>query len=212
MDKIILGDHEEIFRIGVSKALTGADNFRIVAQCADLESLLLAVKAHRTSIVVFSSNLTSDYGSVVAQIKMAKSHAVVIAEPGEPSQRFTAHGVRGVIYRDVPGPALLGCIEDVFRGHSSIPPLPVMTTSEWDDRMPQLTPRESEIVAQLAQGCRNKEIAGRLGITEQVVRNHLLRICRKAGVSDRVKLTLLATGNEMGFVEAQPRTSVAKGR
>jgi DNA-binding NarL/FixJ family response regulator len=198
MDKIILADHEEIYRIGISKTLTGAENFRIVAECADLASLLSAVDAHRASLVVFSSNMTPDYGSLMDRIKRAKSHAVVIAEPGEPFQRFTAHGIRGVINRDAPGPALLDCIEDVFRGHSSVPPQPVMATPEWDGRMPHLTPRENEIVAQLVRGCRNKEIAWRLGTTEQVVRNHLLRIYRKAGVSDRLELTLLATGNKSG--------------
>jgi DNA-binding NarL/FixJ family response regulator len=78
--------------------------------------------------------------------------------------------------------------------------------------MPHLTARESEIVALLVRGCRNKEIAWRRGTTEQVVKNHLIKVYQKAGVSDRVDLASLATGNKSGSVEAQPRTSAAKVR
>jgi DNA-binding NarL/FixJ family response regulator len=56
MNKIILADPQEIYRIGISKALTSVDNFRIASRYADLERLLLAVEAFRPAIVVFSSN------------------------------------------------------------------------------------------------------------------------------------------------------------
>jgi DNA-binding NarL/FixJ family response regulator len=212
MNKIILADPQEIYRIGISKALTSVDNFRIASQCADMERLLLAVEAYRPSIVVFSSTLTRDYASLMARIKAAKSRAVVIAEAGESPQQFIAHDVWGVIYRDASSEAFVDCIQTVTRGYSSIQLPPERTTSKSNGRMPHLTPRESEIVALLVQGCRNKEIAWRLGTTEQVVKNHLIKVYQKAGVSDRVDLALLATGNKSGSVEAQARTSAAKGR
>jgi DNA-binding NarL/FixJ family response regulator len=57
---------------------------------------------------------------------------------------------------------------------------------------PNLSKRELEIVGYVAQGFRNKEIAGRMFISEQTVKNHLHNVFEKVGVSDRLELALYA--------------------
>ena len=54
----------------------------------------------------------------------------------------------------------------------------------------QLTPKESMIVACVTQGMKNKEIAVRVGTTEQVVKNYLRKVYDKLGVADRLELAL----------------------
>jgi DNA-binding NarL/FixJ family response regulator len=54
----------------------------------------------------------------------------------------------------------------------------------------RLTPKEMKIVALIVQGCKNKEIALRLGTTEQVIKNYLRSVYDKTGVSDRLELAL----------------------
>jgi DNA-binding NarL/FixJ family response regulator len=54
----------------------------------------------------------------------------------------------------------------------------------------RLTPKEMRIVALIAQGCKNREIAIRLKTTEQVIKNYLRSIYDKTGVSDRLELAL----------------------
>ena len=54
-----------------------------------------------------------------------------------------------------------------------------------------LTRREREIVGLLMDGCTNKEVASRLGISDQTVKNQLSALYRKAGVSSRLELVLL---------------------
>lgn len=67
--------------------------------------------------------------------------------------------------------------------------------------MEQLTERELEIVALLAQGCRNKEIARRLGTCEQTIKNHLTRIYKHTGTRSRLDLVLTAMRN--GYVSVR---------
>jgi DNA-binding CsgD family transcriptional regulator len=54
----------------------------------------------------------------------------------------------------------------------------------------QLTPKESLIVSCVTQGMKNKEIASRVGTTEQVVKNYLRKVYDKLGVADRLELAL----------------------
>jgi DNA-binding NarL/FixJ family response regulator len=65
------------------------------------------------------------------------------------------------------------------------------------DQKPRLTPREREIVEAMLTAASNKDIASRLGITEQSVKNRLTALYRKLGVSGRVGLVVkLMTGDE----------------
>jgi DNA-binding NarL/FixJ family response regulator len=77
--------------------------------------------------------------------------------------------------------------------HSSLPPAPPTRERE---RSP-LSQREREIVALVAQGFKNKEMAEKMFISEQTVKNHLHNIFDKLGVSDRLELALYAIHNNL---------------
>src|SRR6202522_4214303 len=195
MNKIILADNQAIFRAGIAKVLASEEDFRVAAQCADLERLLLSVDAYRSSIVLFASALRPEYQDLMSHVKAAGSRAVVIAENGEPAQIFTAHDIRGVVYRNTTGQALVECVHRVIKGFSSIQRPAEAIGSEEEDSVgarvrDRLTPKEMKIVALIVQGCKNKEIALRLGTTEQVIKNYLRSIFDKTGVSDRLELAL----------------------
>ena len=63
---------------------------------------------------------------------------------------------------------------------------------------PSLSSREKEIIALVAQGFKNKEIAGKLYVAEQTVKNHLHKIFDKLRVSDRIELALYALEGKGG--------------
>ena len=202
MNKILLADNQELFRIGVAKILASEEDFRLAAQCADLERLLLSVDAYRSSIVLFASALRPEYQTLMARVKAAGSRAVVIAENGEPADSFFAHDIRGVVYRNTVGEELVECLHRVIKGYRSIQR--VGEAIRLDDEASigtrvrdRLTPKEMQVVALLMQGCKNKEIGLRLGTTEQVVKNYLRNIYDKTGVSDRLELALFATHNRV---------------
>ena len=64
----------------------------------------------------------------------------------------------------------------------------------------RFSPRERQIVKFITAGCSNQEIADCLGLRIQTVKNHLSRIYRKLGVSNRVHLAVFAVGHGMGPV------------
>jgi DNA-binding NarL/FixJ family response regulator len=195
MNKIILGDNQAIFRAGIAKVLASEEDFRVAAQCGDLPRLILAVETYRSSIVVFASALKPDVADLMTRVKAASSRAIVIAENNETSSTYTNLGVRGVVYRNTTGAALVDCVHKVIQGLTAIQrPLEAVQNEEEDfvgarvrDR---LTPKEMKIVALIVQGCKNKEIATRLGTTEQVIKNYLRSVYDKTGVSDRLELAL----------------------
>lgn len=76
------------------------------------------------------------------------------------------------------------------------PPQAAAPTSRDRERSP-LSQREREIVALVAQGFKNKEMAEKMFISEQTVKNHLHNIFDKLGVSDRLELALYAIHNNL---------------
>ena len=116
----------------------------------------------------------------------------------------------GLVFRNVPGPDLLDCIRRVARGQRSVQPSNVTSILAQDtvgarvcDR---LTPKELQIVALIAQGCKNKHIAAQLGTKEQVIKNYLRSIYDKTGVSDRLELALFTIHHRV-LAEAAARAS-----
>ena len=202
MNKILLADNQELFRIGVAKILASEEDFRLAAQCADLERLLLSVDAYRSSIVLFASALRPEYQDLMAHVKAAGSRAVVIAENGEPAHSFIAHDIRGVVYRNTTGQELVACVQGVIKGYWSIERVGEAMGLDEEASLgtrvrDRLTPREMQVVALLVQGCKNKEIALRLGTKEQVIKNYLRSIYKKTGASDRLELALFTTQNRI---------------
>lgn len=116
-------------------------------------------------------------------------------------------GARGVVSREQPFRVIAKCLRKVHQGEfwasndqigfvlgllhqeSQAPPAPSGITE-------QLTPREREVAALVAEGMINAQIAARLGISENTIRNYVMRIYDKLGVSNRVQLARrCAAGN-----------------
>jgi DNA-binding NarL/FixJ family response regulator len=195
MNKIILADSQAIFRAGTAKVLAMDEDFRIIAQCADLERMMHAITTFPGAIVLFAASMRPDMVRLRLSLETAGSRAIVIAENNESAGTYLHQGFRGVVFRNVSGSALVECVRRVAAGDTWVPPqLAVAETPEEDmvgtrvrDR---LTPKEMRIVALIVQGCKNREIAIRLKTTEQVIKNYLRSIYDKTGVSDRLELAL----------------------
>lgn len=195
MNKIILADNQAIFRAGTAKILAMEDDFRIIAQCSDPDRVVPAIETFRNATVIIATALNLPVTPIVEKARTNGSKCLLVAETGEAVQTYFDAGVDGVMHRSISGSALIDCVRRVARGER-----PIHACGP-DDRMieednvgarvrDRLTPKEMKIVALIIQGCKNKEIAMRLGTTEQVIKNYLRSIYDKTGVSDRLELAL----------------------
>ena len=194
MNRIILADDQPIFRAGTARVLALEDDMRIVAQCDHSHRLMAAVESFRASILIFSSGLKAPQEELLKKLKDATSLAILIAERNEIVPDDFSRDLGGVIGRSTTGPELIDIVRRVARGQRGIHLAPASAAQLHDavgarvrDR---LTPKEMQIVALIVQGCKNKDIAARLGTKEQVIKNYLRSIYDKTGVSDRLELAL----------------------
>ena len=194
MNRIILADNQAIFRAGAARVLALEDDMRIAAQCDDLTKLSSAIDSLRGSIVVVTSSLHPDMKQLLADVKAAGSRLILVTENSEQVADETALLLDGVLCRNVAGTDLVDCVRRVSRGQRFVQRTNVTTMQAADSVgtrvRDRLTPKEMQIVALIAQGCKNKDIATQLGTKEQVIKNYLRAIYDKTGVSDRLELAL----------------------
>ncbi len=195
MNKIILADSQAIFRAGTAKVLAMDEDLRIIAQCTDLDRMYHAVTTFPGSIVLFAASLRPDFARLHLLLETTGSRGIVIAENSEVPATYLQMGFRGVVFRNVTGPALGDCVRRVAAGETWLPPQIMRPDVREEDMVgtrvrDRLTPKEIRIVALIVQGCKNREIALRLKTTEQVIKNYLRSIYDKTGVGDRLELAL----------------------
>lgn len=195
MSKVILADSQAIFRAGTAKVLAMDDDLRIIAQCTDVERMMHAITTFPGAIVIFAASLRPDMSRMRTLLESANSRGIVIAENTDSAATFLQQGIRGVVFRNITGQALVECVRRVSAGETWTPPQLVQSEATEEDMVgtrvrDRLTPKEMRIVALIVQGCKNREIAQRLKTTEQVIKNYLRSIYDKTGVSDRLELAL----------------------
>lgn len=213
MLKIILADNQAIFRAGAAKVLAVEDDIRVVAQAENTEKLFSAINSFKASVAVVAESLKLDMATLVESAKKQKTTVVIIGDNPEDAGKFTKGGAHAVIYRNVSGPALLECVRKVGKGenwsqHTEAEALVSETDAVGARVRDRLTPKELKIVALIVQGYKNKEIATKLGTTEQVIKNYLRNVYDKIGVSDRLELALFTIHHKI-LLDAASATGVS---
>ena len=194
MIQVILADNQAIFRAGAARVLALEDGVSIVAQCEDAARLANALDAHAGAILLVSASLPADAGGLIARARGAGNRVILVAENGAEIADALARSLDGMVFRSVTGPELIDCVRRVAAGqrctqHSNVTSILAQDAVGVRVR-DRLTPKEIQIVALIAQGCKNKQIAIQLNTKEQVIKNYLRSIYDKTGVSDRLELAL----------------------
>ena len=177
----------------------------MLARAGDGVEALDAVRRLRPEVLILDLKMPRLDGLAVlraVQSERLPTRVVVLTAALEDSavMEMVGLGVGGVVLKELAPRVLVEAVREVHAGGRWLEgravgrALEQMVRREAGQRQAaaQLTPREIEIVRQVASGLRNKEIAKRLGISESTVKIHLHNIYEKLGVDGRVELTLYA--------------------
>ncbi len=212
--RVVLAEDNYLVREGVGKLIDLEEDLEVVAACIDYPSLLRAVEQESPDVVVSAIRMPptgSDEG-IRAANELRALHpnlgVVVLSQYSEPAYalRFLENGSKGRAYllkeRVSDIGQLASAIREVARGGSVIDPEVVdnlVKARSQDARSPlrALTPREVEVLAEMAQGKNNAAVASALVLSERAVEKHINSIFFKLGLSEetevhrRVKAVLL---------------------
>jgi DNA-binding NarL/FixJ family response regulator len=202
--RVIVADTQAIFRAGLRKIFALEDDIRVVGQAETLPQAQSAVKKFSCDVVIFEAALAPNPVEAVTEL-LRQNPAVrfVVVTPGadeDMTLELFRRGAHGIVSREVEPELLVDCLRKVAAGETWLDSKGVhwvLDAYRNQSNRPangrpkvQLTPKESLIVSCVTQGMKNKEIALRVGTTEQVVKNYLRKVYDKLGVADRLELAL----------------------
>jgi DNA-binding NarL/FixJ family response regulator len=214
----VVADDHPIFRDGLCRLLALEEDFEVVAQAQDGRQVLDVLQQHEPDILLLDLKMPGLDGLATLQrlqIAKNKTRVIVLTASDDKNEFVQAMklGTSGIVLKQTATELLIKSIRKVHAGeiwldshttaavirqfvaNDEAPPvvhaLPSAPPTRERERSP-LSQREREIVALVAQGFKNKEMAEKMFISEQTVKNHLHNIFDKLGVSDRLELALYA--------------------
>jgi DNA-binding NarL/FixJ family response regulator len=218
--RIVVADDHPIFRDGLCRLLALEEDFEVVAQAQDGRQVLDVLQQYEPDILLLDLKMPGLDGLATLQRLQAsknKTRVIVLTASDDKNEFVQAMklGTSGIVLKQTATELLIKSIRKVHAGEiwldshttaavirqfvandeAPVPPMPSAPTRE-RERSP-LSQREREIVALVAQGFKNKEMAEKMFISEQTVKNHLHNIFDKLGVSDRLELALYAIHNNL---------------
>ncbi len=212
--KILLVDDHALFRVGMRNILEREPDFDVVGEAEDSRSAFDAAVEYSPDIVLMDLSLPPPGGIETTQRvkrEVPSAGIIVLAVSEDEDQLFDAirAGAAAFILKDV-GPAdLVTIIRRVGNGEYLIndkvfakPSVASRVLKEFRELavygqesapiFAPLSPREVEILDNIAQGMTNKQVAYALSISEQTVKNHMSSILRKLSVNDRTQAVVYA--------------------
>jgi len=212
--RVVFADDNYLLREGVKQLIDSQPELELAATATDFTTLMAAVEAERPAVVVTDIRMppTGTDEGIRAAAQIRTSHpeigVVVLSQYAEPEYALSLleKGAAGRAYllkeRVSDIDQLVNAIREVARGGSVIDPkvveaLVAARTRKTDSPLRDLTPREQEVLAAMAEGKNNAAIAAQLFLTERAVEKHINSIFSKLGLQEekdvhrRVRAALL---------------------
>lgn len=213
--RVLIVDDHPVFRQGIRDVIETDPDIDVVGQAADGEVAIEMAYDLMPDVILMDINLPTINGlQVTRKIKsvMPETKVVVITGYDDAEQVFHAlrAGASAYCPKDVTPESLVKTIhaardgyyvvgektmthEDVMRWiEEKVGRLAGSPSDDADDLFIPLSPREMEILEYVTRGLSNKEIAYKLGISHQTVKNHMTAILRKLRVDDRTQAAVYA--------------------
>lgn len=212
---VFVVDDHTLFRRGLI-ALIGQDaGLQVVGDASDAGQALRQVPVLRPQVILLDNHLPGVLGvDAIASLRQASPGSRVVmltvSEDGQDLATALRNGAQGYLLKTMDGdllfeairraargepvvsPEMMGKLVAAFQSQGAPEPEPALPEEAGTEASP-LSPREEEVLREIAKGASNKEIARRLDIAETTVKIHVQHILRKLGVSSRVQAAVYAS-------------------
>ncbi|MFI7638065.1 response regulator [Nonomuraea sp. NPDC049400] len=220
MIRVLLVDDQPLIRSGFRALLDLEDDIEVVAEADDGMQGLALAKEHLPDVALIDIQMPVVDGieatrRIAADPALAGVHVVILTNYGLDEYVFNAlrAGAAGFLVKDIVPEDFLHAVRVAARGDALLAPsitrklinryVTQPLTTGTDTGLKELTDREREAVALVAQGLSNDQIAGRMVITPLTAKTHINRAMAKLHARDRAQLVVFAY--ESGLVV--PRSS-----
>ena len=202
---VLLVDDHPVVRQGLRALLEVQDGIVVAGEAGDGPTAVSLAMSVRPDIVLLDLKLPGMDGiAVLESLRSCGLRAVVLTSATEPSAaaRAVRAGAAGVLYKDIDPDALVRAIRSVRDGNVLLAP-EALGSLVRGSRADTLTAREREVLALIADGRSNREIARLLRLSEKTVKAHVSSVLAKLGVQDRTQAAVYAVRH--GGDGADPR-------
>jgi DNA-binding NarL/FixJ family response regulator len=212
--RVLLVDDQPLLLLGFRLVLEAQPDMEVVGEAGNGAQAVAMTRALRPDVVLMDVRMpVMDGISATREIVAAGAARVLVLTTFDLDEYVYAAlraGASGFLLKDVPPADLLSAIRAVAGGDAVVAPrvtrrlidtftphLPDPATGRTgtDERLHRLTGRERDVLALVARGSSNPEIAAALGLSEATVKAHVGRILAKLGVRDRVQIVVFAYEN-----------------
>ena len=203
--RLLLVDDHEVVRVGLRTVLHNNHGITVVGEAGSKAAAVRAVTQLNPDIVLLDARLPDGSGIEAAHEIHAshpKTRIIFLTSYADDDSALAAMlaGAQGYVLKTIDSGLLIQSIRDVFNGHSLFDPaLAPRALNGTSARPPQtdqartesLAPQEERVLALLAEGLTNKEIAARLRLSDKTVKHYLANMFRKLGISRRAQAAAL---------------------
>lgn len=212
---VFIVDDHPLFRDGLKRALEFEDDIVVIGYSETGEEAIIITRELQPDIILLDINLPGMNGLQVArQIKAERAHTAIIILTAHHDTEQVLHvmraGASAYCSKDVSADNLIAILRDVAGGYyiiedkrmterevkswinAHIEALAGPYIADGDEHFIPLSPREMQILQFVTQGMSNKQIATRLDISQQTVKNHMTAILKKLNVEDRTQAAVMA--------------------
>lgn len=209
---VLVASPQRLVRAGIRALLEDRADVRVVGEAASVPALLVTTRRVRPAAIVVDLDLPEIDDRVLTGLGDRPVLLLGDNPVGDAVLDLLRAGVRGFASKDSPGAELAQAITEIAAGHGSLPPMLVGSLLEWfsrqaapgdeADAVGRLTPREREVLALVAEGRSNAEIAEALTLSRSTVKSHVYRLLKKLDAADRV--SAVATAYRSGLMPVAP--------
>jgi RNA polymerase sigma factor (sigma-70 family) len=218
---VLLVDDDDLMRAGLKAVLSSDETIDVVGEASNGRTAVQRVHELRPDVVLMDVRMPDLDGiSATREVVAASPEAkvVILTTFEQDDYIFGAlnAGASGFLLKRTSPEELLAAIHSVAAGDSLLSPSVTRRVIDrmaqhpaaeaaFDERLDELTPREREVLEQVARGLSNSEIAAALVIEESTVKTHVKRILMKLRLRDRVQAVIFAY--ESGLTRPGPKTA-----